>query len=76
MSSTAFRISAVALIIIASTMQIAAAAERHHQQHKIAHRAVGEAFRNANDAIARPDGYTAPHLPSYYSGGYSAPAGH
>jgi hypothetical protein len=53
-------------LMIASTMQIAAAAE-----HRRPHRApVSEQFRNSNAYVApQPDW-------SRYSGGISAPAGH
>jgi hypothetical protein len=58
-----------AALIAASTVQFAAAAE-HHPVRKAARAAVSEQVRNANNSIA------APSQPSYYSGGYSAPAGH
>jgi hypothetical protein len=62
-----------AALVVASTMQIASAAERHHVRH--AGRAtVSEQFRNANNAVFWP----APtSLGTEYSDGHaiSAPAG-
>jgi hypothetical protein len=57
------------VLIIASTVQFAAAAERHHVRKPV-RATMSEQVRNANNAIAAPAA-----LPSYYSGGYSAPAG-
>jgi hypothetical protein len=57
-----------AMLIAASTVQVSAA---EHRPVRKAHRAaVSEQVRNANNAIA------APSQPIWYSGGYSAPAGH
>ena len=64
-----------AALMAASLTQFARAAERHHHHSKADRATVSEPFRNSNNAIAAPGGYTAPQLPSYYSGGYSAPAG-
>jgi hypothetical protein len=63
-----------AALIAASTVQVAAAAERHHPR-KIVRAPVSEPFRNANNAIAWPaqsnrySDYTEGHV-------ISAPAGH
>ena len=57
-----------AALIAATTTSIAAAAPRHHVR-KTAPASASEQFRNANNAVA------APAQPSWYSGGYSAPAG-
>jgi hypothetical protein len=62
-----------AALVAASTVQVAAAAERHHPR-KIVRAPVSEPFRNANDAIGWPAqpgpylGYTEGHV-------ISAPAG-
>jgi hypothetical protein len=58
-----------AALFAASAAQGAAAAEHHHAR-KAERPTASEQFRNANDALASP----AP--PSWYYGGYSAPAGH
>jgi hypothetical protein len=60
-------------LVVASTMQIASAAERHHARH--ASRAtVSEQFRNANDAVLWP--VPVSRNSDYYDGhGISAPAG-
>jgi hypothetical protein len=55
-------------LMTASTVQFAAAAE-HRAVRKAERAPIGEQVRNANNSVA------APSLPSYYSGGYSAPAG-
>ena len=60
-----------ALVIAASTAQIATAAETHHARK--AHAATSQQFRNANNAVAAPA--TSSEL-GVYSGGWSAPAGH
>jgi hypothetical protein len=62
-----------AALVIASAMQIASAAERHHARH--ASRAtVSEQFRNANDAVLWP--VPVSRGAEYYDGhGLSAPAG-
>jgi hypothetical protein len=64
-----------AALMVASATQFARAAERHHHHRKADRATVSEPFRNSTNAIAAPSGYAAPQLPSYYSGGYSAPAG-
>lgn len=53
-----------AMLIAASTTQIASAATTH-QARKVQH------FRNANAAVV-----VVPDSPYVYSGGWSAPAGH
>jgi hypothetical protein len=62
-----------AALVVASTMQIASAAERQHARH--ADRAtVTEQFRNANNAVLWP--VPASRGADYYDGhGISAPAG-
>ena len=60
----------VALLIAASTAQIATAAETHHARK--AHAATSQQFRNANNSVAAPA--TSSEL-GVYSGGWSAPAG-
>jgi hypothetical protein len=62
-----------ASLIIASTAQIAAAAE-HHRAHRAP---VSEQFRNSNAYVA-PGNVNIVPQPDYsrYSGGISAPAGH
>jgi Ni/Co efflux regulator RcnB len=42
-----------AALMVASTAQIASAAERHHAR-KMVRAPVSDQFRNANDAVARP----------------------
>jgi hypothetical protein len=74
MCKTAFTLLG-ATLMIAATMPLARAAQRHHHVHNASPPAAVAPFRNSNNAIAPPDGSTAPQLPSYYSGGYSAPAG-
>ncbi|MBV8538294.1 MAG: hypothetical protein JO128_22040 [Alphaproteobacteria bacterium] len=64
-----------AALMVVSTMHVARAAEHHHHLRKAHRAAVSEPFRNSNNAVTLPYGYAAPQLPSYYSGGYSAPAG-
>jgi len=59
-----------ALLIAASTAQIATAAETHHTRK--AHATTSQQFRNANNAVAAPA--TSSEL-GVYSGGWSAPAG-
>ncbi|MCA1458649.1 hypothetical protein I6F35_36710 [Bradyrhizobium sp. BRP22] len=69
-------------LIIASSVQFAAAAQRHH--HNKSDRAdrvvVRQQPRDFNAYAAWPAPAPAPELygyaPSYFSGGYSAPAGH
>jgi len=60
----------VALLIAASTAQIATAAETHHARK--AHAATSQQFRNANNSVAAP---AASSELGVYSGGWSAPAG-
>ena len=59
-----------ALLIAASTAQIATAAETHHARK--AQATTSQHFRNANNAVAAPT--TSSEL-GVYSGGWSAPAG-
>jgi hypothetical protein len=62
-----------AVLISASSLEIAAAAERHHVRHthKVGRAAVTEQFRRANDSVISPS-----VAPEYYEGhGFSAPAG-
>jgi len=59
-----------ALLIAASTAQIAMAAETHHARR--AHATTSQQFRNANNAVAAPA--TSSEL-GIYSRGWSAPAG-
>jgi len=59
-----------ALLIAASTAQIASAAETHHARK--AQAATSQQFRNAHNAVATPT--TSSEL-GVYSGGWSAPAG-
>ena len=59
-----------ALLIAASTAQIATAAETHHARK--AHVTTSQQFRNANNALAAPP---ASSELGVYSGGWSAPAG-
>ena len=59
-----------ALLIAASTAQIATAAETHHARK--AHATTGQQFRNANNAVAAP---AASSELDVYSHGWSAPAG-
>jgi hypothetical protein len=66
-------------LIVATSVQFAAAAQRHHHP-KSDRLVVREQPRNA-DAYAAWPAPTAQagrygYAPSYYSGGYSAPAGH
>jgi hypothetical protein len=61
-------------LIAATSVQIAAAAERHHPR-KVDRTTASERFNNANNSIALPaesSGYSA----YYTGGGMSAPAGH
>jgi hypothetical protein len=57
-----------ALLIVASTAQLAGASERR-RAHKTDHASANEQFRNARNSMALPS------QPNWYSGGYSAPAG-
>jgi hypothetical protein len=57
-----------AVLMAASTAQMAAASEPHHVR-KVERTITSEPFRNANNAIA------VPAQPGWYYGGYSAPAG-
>jgi hypothetical protein len=59
-----------AALIAVSTAQVAAAAERHHARKVERAPAASEQFRNSNNSVAGPA------QPSWYSGGFSAPAGH
>src|SRR5258708_26006511 len=59
-----------AALISASTLQIAAAADRHHHVHKVDRAAASQQFRNANDSVVSP---SAAH--EYEGHGLSAPAG-
>jgi hypothetical protein len=59
-----------AALISASTLQIAAAADRHHHVHKGDRAATRQQFRNANDSIISR---SAAH--EYEGHGLSAPAG-
>jgi hypothetical protein len=59
-----------ALLIAASTAQIATAAETHHARK--AHATTSQQFRNANNAVSAPATSTELWV---YSGGWSAPAG-
>jgi len=61
-----------ASLMAASTVQMAAAAERHHARKAAP---VSEQFRNANNAVAWP---AQPNWVSDYTEGHviSAPAGH
>jgi cytochrome c5 len=62
--------AAAALLLAASTMQIATADETHHARK--AHTPTSQQFRNANNAVAAP----APSSElGVYSRGWSAPAG-
>ena len=63
-----------ALLIAASTAQIATAAETHHARKAqvTSHVTTSQQFRNANNSVARPA--TSSEL-GVYSGGWSAPAG-
>jgi hypothetical protein len=61
------------LLISASSLEIAAAAEHHQvrRTHKMDHAAVTEQFRRANGSVISPS-----VSPEYYEGhGFSAPAG-
>jgi hypothetical protein len=60
-----------ALLIAASTAQIAVAAETHHVRK--AHAATSQQFRNSNNGVPAP---AASSELGVYSGGWSAPAGH
>ncbi len=60
-----------ALLMAASTAQIATAAETQHARK--VHATTGQQFRNANNAVTAPA--TSSEL-GVYSGGWSAPAGH
>jgi hypothetical protein len=60
-----------ALLIAASTAQIATAAETHHARKP--HATTSQQFRNANDTVSAP---AASSELGVYSGGWSAPAGH
>jgi hypothetical protein len=59
-----------ATLMVASTAQIAPAAEHHHTR-KVVRAPVSDQFRNANNAVAQPSTY------SDYTDGHalSAPAG-
>ncbi len=59
-----------AALISASTLQIAAAADRHHHVHKVDRAVASQQFRNANDSVVSP---SAAH--EYEGHGLSAPAG-
>ena len=59
-----------AALISASTLQIAAAADRHHHVHKVDRAAASQQFRNANDSVVSP---SAAH--EYEGHGLSAPEG-
>ena len=60
-----------AALISASTLQIAAAADRHHHVHKAGRATVTQQFRNADNSVVSP-----PVAPEYDQGhGLSAPAG-
>jgi hypothetical protein len=65
-----------ASLIIGSTIQIAAAAERHTRKSDRAHLPESQHFRNANDSLAWPS--VEQQNGSDYSEGHviSAPAGH
>jgi hypothetical protein len=70
MSNTIAVLFGAALIVLSAT-PIATAAQRHHHPVRNVQRPVAaEQFRSSNNAIASPQ-----QLPSYYHGGYSAPAG-
>ena len=61
------------VLISASSLEIAAAAEHHQvrRTHKMDHAAVTEQFRRANGSVISPS-----VSPEYYEGhGFSAPAG-
>jgi hypothetical protein len=65
-------------LIVATSVQFAAAAQRHHH-YKTDRVVVRQEPRNfdthaAWPAPVQPDRYG--YAPSYYSGGWSAPAGH
>jgi hypothetical protein len=65
-----------AVLVAASTIQIAAAAE-HHRARKV-HRAPGpvsEDFRNSNDYYAPSSPWQQPDWSRYENGAESAPAG-
>jgi hypothetical protein len=59
-----------ALLMAASTAQIATAAETHHARK--AHATTIQHFRNTNNAVSAP---AASSELGVYSGGWSAPAG-
>jgi hypothetical protein len=67
-------------LIVATSVQFAAAAQRHHHYGKTDRVVVRQQPRNVDAYAAwpapsvQPDWYS--HAPSYYSGGWSAPAGH
>lgn len=61
-----------ALLIAASTAQIATAAETHHARKAKA--ATSQQFRNAHASVAAPAPATSSEL-GVYSRGWSAPAG-
>jgi hypothetical protein len=64
-------------LLAASTVQIAAAAERHKARRvDRAPAPVSEPFRNANDAYGWAAPSVQPGWSRYQSGGISAPAGH
>jgi hypothetical protein len=70
MRKTILAIFGVGLIVV-STAQIAAASEHHGRKTPRAPAPTGQQFRDARDSAAwsaQPGGY--------YSGGFSAPAGH
>jgi hypothetical protein len=67
------------VLIIASSVQFAAAAQRHHYK-KSDRVVVRQQTQPYNAYAAWPAPAPAPEMygyaPSYFSGGYSAPAGH
>jgi hypothetical protein len=67
-------------LIIASSVQFAAAAQRHHHHYKSDRVVVREQPRAFNSYAAWPAPAPAPefygYAPSYFTGGWSAPAGH
>jgi hypothetical protein len=68
-----------AVLIAASSLPAAATPQRHHRHSAMRdayHPRMSEPVRDSNNAIMAPYGDATPQLPSYYHGGYSAPAGH
>ncbi len=62
-----------ATLVLASSLQIAEAAGRHHVRHlqRVDRAVITQQFRNAHDSVFSP-----PVAPDYYEGhGLSAPAG-